>query len=107
MLVMEGIRRYRAKVKIQTRLDLFFIKINSQWVFINDEHECYLKAKMKYNNNDKDIVAKSKQKLASTLAGVRTSSKVAAHAGGGGSYAGGGGSYAGGGGSYAGGSDDD
>ena len=62
--------------------------MNGPKVFMVDEHEQYIKAKMRHND-DKECIAKSKWKLARTLAGVgRTSSKVVAPGGAAGSDAG-------------------
>ena len=59
MLTMENIRRDLDIVRMQSRLDVFFI---GPRVFTVDEHEAYLKAKMKHEY-DRALVAKLKKPI--------------------------------------------
>ena len=79
MLGMQNIQRDLARVRMQSRLDVYYIKQAGPRVFTTDEHAAYLKAKMR-DNDDRMILTKKKKKLARKLAVVArpmiTSSKV-------------------------------
>ena len=82
MLAMQNIRRDLARVCMQSRLDVYYIKQAGPRVFTVDEHAAYLKAKMR-DDDDRILLTKKKKKLARTLAVVArpmiTSSKVSVH----------------------------